>query len=40
MYQNVTNHHGEKLEGDSSRPRYLLTHWGKGYSFDPTGGKV
>ena len=30
----------EKLEDDSSHPRYLLTHWGKGYSFDPTGGKV
>ena len=30
----------EKLEDDPSHPRYLLTHWGKGYSFDPTGGKA
>ncbi|MBO4352200.1 MAG: winged helix-turn-helix domain-containing protein, partial [Eggerthellaceae bacterium] len=30
----------EKLEDDPSRPRYLLTHRGKGYSFDPTGGKA
>lgn len=28
----------KKIEPDPSKPRYLLTHWGKGYSFDFNGG--
>lgn len=32
------NHIRKKIEPDPSKPRYVLTHWGKGYSFDPHGG--
>ena len=27
----------EKIEDDPAAPRFLLAHWGEGYSFNPSG---